>query len=139
MTRNILLTAALALTPFTAFADGDLAAGEKAFNRCKSCHAIANGDDVIVRGGRSGPNLFDVIGSEAAFVEGFRYSDALKTAAEAGLVWDEENILVYAENPTNFLREFNADDSLRSPMSPQRFGDAGADLAAFLASHGTAE
>lgn len=138
MNRTIFLTAALALAPLTAFAEGDAAKGERAFNRCKSCHAIADGDNVIVRGGRTGPNLYGVIGQPAASVEGFRYSDGIKAAAEAGLVWDQENILTYAEHPTNYLRELNGDDSLRSPMAPQRFGDAGADLAAFLASHSPA-
>ena len=138
MNRTIFLTAVLALAPFSAMAEGDVEAGAKAFNRCKSCHAIANGDDVIVRGGRTGPNLYGVMGRPAASVEGFRYSAGIKAAAENGLVWDEENILTYAEHPTNFLRELNSDDSLRSPMAPQRFGDAGADLAAFLASHGDA-
>ncbi|MBI1493251.1 c-type cytochrome [Halocynthiibacter styelae] len=138
MNRTIFLTAALALAPLTAFAEGDAAAGERAFNRCKSCHAIADGDNVIVRGGRTGPNLFGVIGRAAASVEGFRYSAGIKAAAENGLVWDQENIQAYAEHPTNYLRELNDDASLRSPMAPQRFGDSGPDLAAFLASHSPA-
>lgn len=138
MNRTLILTAALAFAPLTAFAEGDAAAGERAFNRCKSCHAIADGDNVIVRGGRTGPNLYGIIGRAAASVEGFRYSAGLKTAAENGLVWDQENIIAYAENPTNYLRELNDDSSLRSPMAPQRFGDSGADIAAFLASHSPA-
>lgn len=133
MTRSLFLTAAIALLPVSAVAEGDAAAGERTFNRCKSCHMIANGDDTIVRGGRTGPNLFGVIGRAAGSDADFRYSDGVTAAGEAGLVWDGDQILEFVTNPTNFLRAYTGDDSLRSKMTPQRIGDGGADLIAFLA------
>ena len=69
-----------------AYAEGDAAAGEDTFKRCKSCHGIVDGDDVIVRGGRTGPNLFGIVGRTAGTYEDFRYGDAAVAAGEAGLV-----------------------------------------------------
>jgi cytochrome c len=50
----------------------DLAAGEAAFARCKSCHTIeAGGPNGI------GPNLFGVVGGPVTHSAGFAYSDAM--------------------------------------------------------------
>jgi len=116
-----------------AYAEGDAAEGEGLFNRCKSCHAIANGDDVIVRGGRTGPNLYGVIGSAAGAVEGFRYGDDTLAAGAAGLVWTEENLAEYVTDPTAFLRAFLDDSSARSKMT-FKLRSGGEDIAAYLAS-----
>ncbi|MCF6306043.1 MAG: cytochrome C [Rhodobacteraceae bacterium] len=96
---------------------GDAAAGEADFGRCKACHAIVNGEETIVRGGRSGPNLFGMIGSPAAAAEGFRYGKDMIAAGEAGLVWDEANFAEYITDPTAFLRTFLDDSSARAKMS----------------------
>lgn len=140
MIKVLALTTFIASGAFatTAFADGDAAAGESGFNRCKSCHAIANGDDTIVRGGRTGPNLFGIIGSAAASVEGFRYGDDLIAAGAAGLVWTEENMEEYVEDPTAFLREFLDSNSARSKMT-FKLRSGGDDIAAYLASLDPAE
>lgn len=114
----------------------DLDAAESAFRRCKSCHQIADGEEVIERGGRTGPNLFGIIGRTAGTAEGFRYSDGLIAAGEAGLVWTEQNLLEYVAAPSEFLRELTGDSSFRSKMTPQRLRDDGPDLAAWLASMG---
>jgi len=116
-----------------AYAAGDAAAGEDTFKRCKSCHGIANGDEVIVRGGRTGPNLFGVIGKAAGTVEGFRYGDDIVAAGEAGLVWTEETVAEYAADPTAYLRTFLGDDSARAKMT-FKLRSGGEDVAAYLAS-----
>jgi len=115
-----------------AYAQSDAAAGEDLFKRCKSCHAITDGDDVIVRGGRTGPNLFGIIGMTAGTVEGYRYGDAIVAAGAAGLVWTEEALAEYVLDPTAYLRTTLGDDSVRSKMT-FKLRSGGEDIAAYLA------
>ena len=100
-------------------ASGDAAAGEKAFNKCKSCHAIADADgNTIVKGGKTGPNLWGIPGKTAGTVESFtRYKDGIVAAGEAGLVWDEAQFVEYVADPTKFLRAVLDDGKARSGMS----------------------
>ncbi len=118
--------------------EGDAAAGEDLFKRCKSCHAISNGDEVIVRGGRTGPNLYGIIGEAAADVEGFRFGDSMIAAGEAGLVWNEENLAEYVADPTGFLRAYLNDDSARAKMT-FKLRSGGEDVAAYLATFSEVE
>jgi len=115
-----------------AYAEGDAAAGEDTFKRCKSCHGIVDGDNTIVRGGRTGPDLFGVIGRQAGTFEGFRYGDDLVAAGAAGLVWTEENLAEYVADPTAYLRTFLGDDSARAKMT-FKLRSGGEDVAAYLA------
>ncbi len=111
-------------------AEGDVANGEQLFKRCASCHKI--GEDAR---NASGPVLTDVIGRVAGTYEGFRFSDALIAAGEAGLVWDEENLAEYIADPRAFIRTFLDDPSARIKMSFKiRKEDEREDIAAFLAS-----
>lgn len=113
-----------ALAAGPAFADGhatgDAAAGEGVFQKCKACHAIvdADGED-IVRGGRTGPNLYGLYQRTAGTEEEFgrKYGDSLVEAGENGLVWDEEHFLSYVADPRAFLQEYNDDRRARSKMS----------------------
>ena len=57
---------------------------------CGVCHAVEK--DATPR---QGPNLLGVVGRKAATVDGFKYSDALKTA---DWVWDEKNLDGWIEN-----------------------------------------
>jgi cytochrome c len=99
-------------------ASGDPAAGEKGFNKCKSCHSIIKGDDeTIVKGGKTGPNLFGLAGRAAASVDGFKYGDSIKELGETGFVWSEADFIVYVADPTNFLKEKLDDSKARSKMS----------------------
>lgn len=111
---------------------GDVATGEKEFGKCKSCHMIESADETIVRGGKTGPNLYGVVGRTAGSVEGFRYGDDLVAAGEAGLVWDEAQLATYMEDPREFLREFLDDSGARSKMSFKMRKNS-ADVAAYLA------
>lgn len=58
---------------------------EKQFRKsCGTCHvAVEEGPK------RAGPNLWGVIGRAAGQVEGFKYSDALRSA---DIVWDEATL-----------------------------------------------
>ena len=65
---------------------GDAAAGEDLFGkRCRACHMIVNdAGETIVKGGRTGPNLYGVIGREAGAVEDYRYKKSIEEAREKG-------------------------------------------------------
>jgi len=69
----------------------DPAAGEKAFAVCKACHKVGEG----AKNGL-GPMLNGVVGQAAGSVEGYNYSEAMKTS---GLTWDEANLAGFLKNP----------------------------------------
>lgn len=119
-----------------AFADshvtGDAAAGEKGFKKCKACHMIQAGDGtVILKGGKTGPNLYGIVGQTAGVVEGYKYSKDFVTAGEAGLVWDEAQFAAYLQDPKKFLQEFLDDSSAKTKMS-FRLKSGGEDIFAYL-------
>ncbi|MFV2089975.1 MAG: cytochrome c family protein [Pseudomonadales bacterium] len=132
--KIITIVAAIAASTVAlpAFSQADASAGADGFKKCKACHTIQNGDELIVRGGRTGPNLYGVIGRQAGTYEGFNYSDSMIAAGEAGLVWDEEKLATFISDPRAFLREYLDDDSARSKMS-FRLREGGEDMAAYLA------
>lgn len=76
-----------------------VAAGEKVFRKCKACHQVGEGAK-----NRSGPQLNGIVGRPFGAVEGFRYSDAMKAAAEGGAVWTEETLAAFLENPKKYLK-----------------------------------
>jgi cytochrome c len=128
--RPAALAAAALLLP-TAGLAGDPAVGERDWRQCRSCHMIVSpGGETIQRGGRVGPNLYGIVGQQAGMVDGFRYSDSLVAAGEAGLTWTEENFIGYVEDPTGFLRSHTGDGSIRSPMNFQMRSGA-ADMFAY--------
>jgi cytochrome c len=116
--KLMIATAAVMLAGSGAAFAQDAAAGEKEFNKCKSCHMIVAADGTeIVKGGRTGPNLWNIIGRKAGTVEDFRYGDSLVAAGEAGLVWNEETFVAYVQDPKGFLEEYLGDSGARSKMS----------------------
>jgi len=129
--------ASLALA-LPAYAEGDAEKGEKTFRKCKSCHMIEDGDDTIVRGGRTGPNLYGIIGRTAGTVEGFRYGDSLVEAGEAGLVWTKEELAEYVQDPRAYLQDYLDDKGARSKMS-LRLRKGSEDVAAYLATFGASD
>lgn len=121
------LATALSTSAFAA----DPAKGEKDFRSCKACHTIANGDDVILRGGKVGPNLYGVVGRQAGSSAEFKYGDDLIAAGEAGLVWTEELLVSFVTDPKAFLSE-QLETRAKSKMTFKK-KDA-SDIIAFLAS-----
>lgn len=87
----------------------------------------------IVKGGRTGPNLYGVIGRQAGTADGFRYGDSIVAAGAAGLVWDAANLAEYVQDPKKFLQTYLDDKGAKSKMS-FKLKDGGADVAAYLAS-----
>ena len=73
----------------------DVDAGKKIFRKCKACHTLKAGGKSAI-----GPNLHGVVGRNAATVDGFKYSKAMK---ESGLVWDEATLTAYLTKPKEFL------------------------------------
>lgn len=134
MKQTVLSFAALALMSAPALAEGDAAKGEKAFNKCKSCHMIVDdAGETIVKGGRTGPNMFGMPGRTAGTVDGFRYGDDLVAAGEAGLIWDEATFVEYVQDPRKFLRTYLDDSKAKSKMS-FKLKSGGEDIYAYLQS-----
>lgn len=134
MTRTFAALIALSFAA-PAFADGHLigdpAEGEKTFSKCKSCHMIVSDDgEEIQKGGRTGPNLYAIIGRTAGSAD-FKYGDDLVKAGEMGLVWDQENLAEYVADPRAFLRAYLDDSKAKSRMS-YKLRKGGEDVAAYL-------
>jgi len=128
------LIAALALTVLAAPALAqDAAKGEADFKKCKACHAIVAPDGTeIQKGGKTGPNLFGVIGRTVGSYEGFAYGDSIVAVGAAGKVWDEAMIAAYLVDPSKWLKEQTGDDAAKSKMS-FKLAKGGEDMAAYLA------
>ncbi|TCP63190.1 sulfur dehydrogenase subunit SoxD [Rhodovulum bhavnagarense] len=71
-----------------------VAAGERVFRQCSSCHQIGEG---AVH--RVGPQLNGVVGRQVGQAEGFNYSPGVKKAAEEGMIWDHATLDAYLESP----------------------------------------
>jgi cytochrome c len=72
-----------------------VAQGRGQYLRCKSCHALDAAAPPPF-GGALGPHLEDIVGREAASVEGFEYTEELQAL---DLVWDEETLDQWLEQP----------------------------------------
>jgi cytochrome c len=83
------------LVSTAAHAEGDAAAGKKVFNKCTACH------DAKTDKNKVGPSLLGVVGRTAGTLESFlsKYSDNMKEAGAAGLVWDDANLGAYLKDP----------------------------------------
>jgi cytochrome c len=75
------------------FAAADAAAGEKVFGKCKACHKVdgANG---------TGPHLNGVVNRARGGVEGFGYSDGMKSVTDP---WSPEALNAFLENPKGYV------------------------------------
>ncbi|KAE9632283.1 cytochrome C [Parasedimentitalea maritima] len=132
--KTLIATAFIGLLAVPAFAEGDIAKGEKAFKKCKACHSVTSADgEAIVKGGKTGPNLFGLPGRAAGTVEGFKYGKDIVAAGEGGLVWSEETFVGFVTDPKGYLREVTGDGKAKSKMS-FKLKKGGEDIFAFLAS-----
>ena len=131
-TLSLLATAA-ALLAAPAFA-ADPAAGENGFKKCKACHSIVAPDGTeIQKGGRTGPNLYGVIGRTIASDPDFAYGDSLAALGATGAVWDEASLAAYTANPVDYLKTALGDPAAKSKMS-FKLASGSEDVAAYLAS-----
>ncbi len=118
MIRHSLWAIALGCTSLAAgaaLAEGDPAAGERAFRQCGACHTLDGSH-------RVGPSLQGIFGRQAGTAEGFRYSPDMVATGEAGVVWDAENLFTYLDNPAEFLKEATGKDRVQTRM-PNRYPD----------------
>jgi len=144
MKRILATLTALALAG-PAFADGhasgDAEAGEKGFNKCKSCHMIvSDAGDTIVKGGKTGPNLWGVFGRAPGTLEGYKYGKHLASVSEImpdG--WTEAEFVAYVADPRDWLRTTLDDKKAKSKMSLKlKKADDAANVWAYLVSVGPA-
>ena len=133
MTKFILLAVASVALAAPAFA-GDPAAGENTFKKCKACHSIIGADGTeIQKGGKTGPNLYGIIGRAVASDPDFKYGDGILAVGATGAVWDEASLATYVADPTAWIDEKSGDASAKSKMS-FKLASGGEDVAAYLAS-----
>jgi cytochrome c len=133
MTKFILL--AVTAAAFAAPANAqDAAAGEEAFKKCKTCHSVVAPDGTeIQRGGRTGPNLYGVIGRPVASDPDFSYGESIAALGATGAAWDAASLAAYVADPAAYLKSALGDDGAKSKMS-FKLPSGGADIAAYLAS-----
>lgn len=131
MKQQILAAAFIAAASFSApsaFA-GDAAKGESVFKKCASCHMVGEGAKNKV-----GPILTNVVGSQMASVEDYKYGNSLAELGATGAVWTEEEIFAYLEDPKDYLREKLDDKKAKSKMSFKlKKEDERKDVIAYLA------
>jgi cytochrome c len=107
-------------------AEGDTVRGERAFQRCYSCHSVEPNETAKLQG----PSLFQIIGRPAAAVPGFEYSDAMREKAAAGLTWDAATLDRYIADPEGAV------PGTLMTVPPLREVQERADLIAYLARSG---
>lgn len=79
-----------------AHAGGDAKAGAMVFKKCAACHTATEAKNKV------GPSLMGIIGRPVATVEGFKYSEAMKTFG-AGKTWDEASLTTYLASPKDIV------------------------------------
>jgi cytochrome c len=78
----------------TLLASADLAAGEKVHRKCVQCHTFD-------KGGKNGigPNLWDVVGQKHAHIDGFSYSNAIKSKEGP---WSYDELYAFIKKPSAY-------------------------------------
>ncbi len=93
-----------------ATAPGNPTNGATIFQQCTACHSPQKGVNLV------GPSLYGIVGRPAGSIAGYSYSPAIQEAANKGLIWTEENITAYLQNPHKFLDDFAGDPGARNKM-----------------------
>ncbi len=78
--------------PVAATSKPDLAAGQESYAKCIGCHSPSYN--------RTGPLHCGIVGREAASVEGYNYSQAMR---EARIVWDADTLDRFLTAPLTML------------------------------------
>jgi cytochrome c len=98
MKRAILMVLSLMAAAGSADADGDAAIGERIYKKCVACHSIVDAANKL------GPSLLGIVDKKAGAAEGYAYSAAFKTFAEAGAVWDDKTLDAWIANPKSVVK-----------------------------------
>ena len=132
--KHLVLLAVTSLTfASAAVAEGDATKGKSVFGKCKACHSIADPEgNVLAKGGRTGPNLYGLIGRQAGTAD-FKFSSALVAAGEEGLIWDEAQTAAFVADPRGFLKSLGVSNKTKMTFKLRK---GGADVAAYLATFG---
>ncbi|KQI67441.1 hypothetical protein AN189_15855 [Loktanella sp. 3ANDIMAR09] len=69
--------------------------GEGLYQQCIACHQLGPDADNLV-----GPHLNDLIGRQAAGLDGYLYSPAMDAAGADGLVWTTETLDAFLTDPS---------------------------------------
>src|SRR5262249_60338445 len=77
---------------------GDAESGKDVFKVCRACHQVGPGAKNGI-----GPMLNGIVGRKAGTIAGFNSSEVNKDAGAKGLVWTEDNLFKYLENPAAFM------------------------------------
>ena len=91
MMKKLLIAATLVTVSTGLGFAQDIAAGEKVFGQCRSCHRVGESVRNAI-----GPVLNGLFGRKSGTVEGFNYSDANKNS---GIVWNETIFAEYIKDP----------------------------------------
>jgi cytochrome c len=98
MVRILLAAALLLMAGISPVLAQDAENGAEVFKKCRTCHQVGDAAKNSV-----GPILNGIVGRPAGTIEGFSYSPANKEAESKGLVWTEDILFKYLENPAAFM------------------------------------
>ncbi len=116
------LAAVLALVAAPAFAQevptGDVAAGERVFAKCQTCHVVANeaGEVLAGKGSKTGPNLYGLPGRVAGTYPEIKYGESIVALGATGFAWNEADFVIYVADPAKFLKDKLGDTKAKSKM-----------------------
>ena len=86
-------------TQIAAECGGDAGRGVALFEQnCAQCHDITPSTQ-----SKSGPNLHGVVGRTMGSLPDYPYSAALRAGADAGTLWDQQNLHKYLMDPAGYL------------------------------------
>lgn len=71
-------------------------AGEKAAKKCASCHTFDKGG-----ANKVGPNLWNIVNAKTSHIDGFNYSDAMKSMNSK---WDYDTLYKFINNPKSVVK-----------------------------------
>jgi len=72
-------------------AKADIVAGEKTAHNCQMCHSFGKGEP-----NKTGPNLWDIIGSNHARLDNYNYSSSMKALHDTKWTYDTLNQFLYS-------------------------------------------
>ncbi|EAL69519.1 cytochrome c [Dictyostelium discoideum AX4] len=80
-------------------ARGNVENGDKLFKaRCAQCHTTANGAP-----NKQGPNLYGLFFPKSRSFPGYAYSDPNKNTGKFCIMWGEQTLFDYLENPKKYI------------------------------------
>jgi cytochrome c len=98
-TENMSTEAEKPLDPITPLlASADVAAGEVVFKKCLQCHTPNKGEP-----NKTGPNMWNIVGSKFAHRGDFAYSEGLKSEHDKKN-WGFEELNIFLHKPRDYIK-----------------------------------